>query len=76
MHQHLIERTLLYCAVKKADEEDKAKLLDKVDAFIFDCDGKIDSQCVPEAVWHQTFSTSRRLRVINAQGVWGQEAEC
>ncbi len=28
-------------AVKKADKEDKAKLLDKVDAFIFDCDGKV-----------------------------------
>ncbi|CAL5218445.1 g126 [Coccomyxa viridis] len=27
--------------VKKADKEDKAKLLDKVDAFIFDCDGVI-----------------------------------
>ena len=27
-------------ACKKADKEDKVKLLDKVDAFIFDCDGK------------------------------------
>ena len=33
-------------AVKKADKEDKAKLLDKVDAFIFDCDGKVVFQSV------------------------------
>ena len=33
------------CAVKKADKEDKTKLLNKVDAFIFDCDGKDCKSC-------------------------------
>ena len=32
-------------AVKKADKEDKSKLLNKVDAFIFDCDGKVCQRC-------------------------------
>ena len=32
-------------AVKKADKEDKTKLLNKVDAFIFDCDGKGCQRC-------------------------------
>jgi hypothetical protein len=38
-HQALLLRMLLG-AVRKASEEDKQALLDKVDCFIFDCDGE------------------------------------
>ena len=40
--------SLLPHAVKKADKEDKTKLLDKVDAFIFDCDGEIPTCCITD----------------------------
>ncbi len=52
------QRHLSYAhAVKKADKEDKAKLLDKVDAFIFDCDGEnpymqiMDNVCITEPLF-------------------------
>ena len=41
MKEDAITQCSMCRTVKKADKEDKAKLLNKVDAFIFDCDGKL-----------------------------------
>ena len=62
------QRHLSYAhAVKKADKEDKAKLLDKVDAFIFDCDGENPyMQYYGQRVHHRAF--------ISEQGRCAQHA--
>lgn len=54
-HEDLLDKIPECCnpglTVKKATEEDKKALLDKVDCFIFDCDGTLNhGQSLPDEV--------------------------
>ena len=37
---HCLNTSVTFFAAKRASEQDKQALVDKVDAFIFDCDGR------------------------------------